>query len=126
MSYVSKNLKVVALSSAEAEYAAASYACKEIEFIRSLCSDLGFPLTGKLVLAVDNEAAIAIAENQGVTAKNKHFRDAIHYVRHQTDHERIILKFVGTDEQRADGFTKPLSKTLYSNWLKMLPLSSGH
>ena len=33
ISFVAKNLKIVALSSAEAEYAAASYCCKEVQFV---------------------------------------------------------------------------------------------
>ena len=37
ISYASKQLKTVAFSSCEAEsYAAASYACKEIEFVRNV------------------------------------------------------------------------------------------
>ena len=36
ISFASKNLKVVALSSAEAEYAAASYTCKELTFVRNI------------------------------------------------------------------------------------------
>ena len=40
MSFASKQLKTVAFSSCEAEYAAASYACKEIEFVRNICADM--------------------------------------------------------------------------------------
>ena len=40
ISFASKNLKVVALSSAEAEYAAASYTCKELTFVRNILNDL--------------------------------------------------------------------------------------
>ena len=53
IAFSSKRLKVVALSSAEAEYAAASYTCKEIVFIRNVCNDLGVQLDGPAVLAVD-------------------------------------------------------------------------
>ena len=66
VSFVAKHLKVVALSSAEAEYAAASYACKEIVFVRKLLTDLGYPPVGPVTLCVDNRAAINIAENMGV------------------------------------------------------------
>ena len=89
VSYVSKLLKVVALSTAEAEYAAASYACREMAFIRGVCQDLGSILVGDLILAVDNEAAIDIAQNMGVTARNKHFTDAIHYFRDQVDRQAV-------------------------------------
>ena len=70
----------------------------------------------RLCLAVDNTAAIAICENPGVTARNKHFSDAVHYVRHEYDHGRIRLVFVTTDKQRADGFTKPLESAAFHKW----------
>ena len=73
ISYASKQLKVVAFSSCEAEYAAAAYACKEIEFIRHLCSDMGFPFDGPLAFGVDNTAAIDVAYNMGVSGRTKYF-----------------------------------------------------
>ena len=116
VSFASKFLKVVAMSSAEAEYAAASQTCREMTYIRNVCGDLGLVLRGRLCLAVDNTAAIAICENPGVTARNKHFSDAVHYVRHEYDHGRIRLVFVTTDKQRADGFTKPLESAAFHKW----------
>ena len=100
VSFASKKLKVVALSSAEAEYAAASYTCKEVEFVRNLLRDLGFPLLQRVVLAVDNSAAKQICENMGVTGRTKHFQDAIHYVRHLYDHNKIHIEHVRTHLQR--------------------------
>ena len=120
VSFASKRLKVVALSSAEAEYAAASYACREVAFVRNVLSDLGFRLAGPTVVAVDNQAAIKIAENVGVTGRTKHFGDAIHYLRHLVDHAVVKLTFVRTDAQLADGFTKPLGKGLFRAWCRML------
>ena len=111
-----KLLKVVALSVAEAEYAAASYTCKEIEFVRNVCDDLGFTLKGRLALAVDNKAAVHIVENQGVTGRTKHFQDQIHYVRYLFNLQRIAVKHVVTTLQRADGFTKALDKTKFAAW----------
>ena len=71
---------------------------------------------GPTILAVDNQAAIKIAENIGVTARNKHFKDCIHYFRHQVEHLCISPVFVCTADQLADGFTKALTKTDFRNW----------
>ena len=120
ISYAAKNLKIVALSSAEAEYAAASYTCKECQFVRKVLSDIGFAPKGPIVLAVDNQAAIKIAENVGVTGRTKHFVDAIHYFRHLVDHQVIVPTFVRTNHQCADGFTKPLAKGPYREWVRRL------
>ena len=120
VSFASKQLKVVAFSSCEAEYAACAYTCKEIQFIRSLCMDLGFQLTGALLLCVDNTAAIDVANNMGVTARTKHFEMCIHYFRDLVQDKKIIAEHILTAFQRADGFTKGLDKTKYLDWVKML------
>ena len=91
----------MALSSAEAEYAASSYSCKEMAFVRNVCAELEIGLRGAMCLAVDNEAAIKIAENRGVSGRTKHFSDAIHYIRHMLDHMHIGLRFVSTHDQLA-------------------------
>ena len=122
VSFAAKRLKVVALSSAEAEYAASSYACREIVFVRNVLADLGFTISQPTVLAVDNQAAIRIAENLGVTSKTKHFSDAIHYIRDQVDRQVVQLTFVKSEFQRADGFTKPLGKGPFRVWRDMLHL----
>ena len=118
--FTSKQLKVVALSSAEAEYAAASYACREIVFVRNVLVDLGFTLAHPTVLCVDNKAAIEIAHNIGVTSRNKHFADATHYFRHLVDHRVVVPTHVLTKSQRADGFTKCLGKSPFKEWLRLL------
>ena len=116
VSFASKFLKIIALSSAEAEYAGASQACREMAFVRHVCSDLGLELQGPLCLGVDNKAAIAICENAGVTGRNKHFDDSIHFTRDEYEYGRMRPVFVTTDRQRADGFTKPLEGSTFMNW----------
>ena len=92
-SFASKQLKVVALSSAEAEYAAASYTCREVVFVRNVLVDLGFPITRRTVICVDNKAAIEIDHNIGGTSRNKDFVDAIHCFRHLVEQSlRMCLR----------------------------------
>ena len=111
---------MVAFSSCEAEYAAASACCKEIEFIRNICHDLGVNLHGRLVLGVDNTAAIDVAHNVGVSSKTKHFDRAMHYLRDLTQLKRVIPAFVKTDLQWADGYTKALDKSKFVTWVTRL------
>ena len=107
------------MSSAEAEYAAALYACREVIFVHNVFVDLGFSLSHPTILCVDNRAAIEIA-HIGVTSRNKHFVDAIHYFRHLVDHQVVIPSHVLIKSQRADGFTKCLGKSHYKEWLRLL------
>ena len=125
ISFGSKQLKTVAFSSCEAEYAAAAYCCKEIEFVRNLCFDMGVVLYGRLVLAVDNTAVIDVAHDVGVSARTKHFDRAIHYLRDLTQLRRVLPHYVSTDMQRADGYTKSLDKSKYFAWLRTIfPVAS--
>ena len=120
ISFASKQLKTVAFSSCEAEYAAGSFACKEIEFVRNLCGDLGVQLHGRLVLALDNTACIDIAYDVGVSGRTKHYDRAIHYMRDLTQLKRVLPTYVNTDRQRADGYTKALDKSKYSGWVSFV------
>jgi hypothetical protein len=117
ISFASKQLKTVAFSSCEAEYAAGSFACKEIEFLRNLCADMGVTLYGRLVLALDNTACIDIAHDVGVSARTKHYDRAMHYMRDLTQQRRVLPAYVSTWLQRADGYTKALEKTKFLKWV---------
>ena len=108
----------MAFSSCEAEYAAGAYCCKEIEFVRNICLDMGVELQHRLVLAIDNTACIDIAHDVGVTARNKHFDRAIHYIRDLTQLRRVLPVYVTTKQQRADGYTKALDKLSFTKWIK--------
>ena len=79
---------------------------------------MGVPLHGRLVLAVDNTACIAVAHDVGVSQRTKHFARAIHYLRDLTQQRRVLPFHVATDLQRADGYTKSLDKSKYSAWLR--------
>ena len=118
ISYASKQLKVIAFSSCEAEYAAAAHACKEIEFIRHLLEDLGFPFDGPLAFGVDNTAAIDVAYNMGVSGRTKHFNMAIHFFRDCVQLLSVVPRHVLTKQQRADIFTKLLDKTNFLEQVK--------
>ena len=89
-------------------------------FVRNVCIELGIALHGPVCMGVDNTAAITIAENRGVTARTKHFSDAIHYIRHMIDHMVIHVRYVSTRHQLADGFTKPLAKPQFRAWCSRL------
>ena len=113
ISFVAKVLKVVAWSSCEAEYAASAYCTKEIAFVRQLLLFLGIDLHGPIIFGVDNTASIDAAENLGVTARTKHFKQATHYLRDEVEHKEVKLVHIPTYLQWADWFTKVLDKTTF-------------
>ena len=86
---------------------------RDITFVRGLCDDLGYTLHGRLALAVDNTACIDVANNMGVTARNKHYEREIHYYRQEVHLRRITSKYISTKHQTADIFTKNLDATTF-------------
>ncbi|KAL1500086.1 hypothetical protein AB1Y20_012760 [Prymnesium parvum] len=85
-------------------------------FVQNMLTDLNVEIKKPTVIFIDNQAAIKIAENLGVTARNKHFEDSIHFFRHQVDHRRVIPVHISTKLQKADGFTKLLDNSAFKLW----------
>ena len=81
---------------------------------------MGVTLQGRLIIALDNTAAIDVARDTGVSGRTKHFDRAIHYIRDLTTLRRVLPVFVKTGLQRADGYTKALDKSTFTTWLKTI------
>ena len=96
-----------------AEYSAVSAASKEIAFVRNLLFELDMVVLGPVINAVDNNAAIKISEQQGVSKLTKHFDLAVHRIRDEVEHRRMRNVHVVTDDQTADIFTKPLADPVF-------------
>ena len=82
---------------------------------------MGFPLMGQLPLAVDNQAAVKMSYNHGVSARSKHFKRAFHLVRDEITYQRLEVFWISTKLQLADCLTKALDpSTFLSNREKLL------
>ena len=68
---------------------------------------------GKTPLLCDNESAIKIAHKPVQHSKTKHIAIRHHFIREQVARGDIDLCFVGTQDQLADIFTKPLDETTF-------------
>jgi hypothetical protein len=58
----------------------------------------------------DNTSAINISKNLVMHSKTKHIPRKYHFLREQVAEKNIIVEYVGTKEQVADIFTKPLPR----------------
>ena len=63
--------KCVALSTTEAEYIAATEACKELLWIKMFIQELGFKQQ-RYVMLCDNQSAIHLGKNSTFHARSKH------------------------------------------------------
>jgi hypothetical protein len=107
ISWMSKLQNIVALSTTEAEYVAASHACKEAVWLKGLFGEFG-RIQDKVKLLCDSQSAIHLAKNPAYHSKTKHIPIKYHFVRQVIDEGGVSLEKVHTKENCADMFTKPV------------------
>ena len=110
VSWYSRKQEIVTLSTAEAEYVAATHASKEAIWLRRLLFEL-FPLDASpTTLYCDNQAAIKLAIDDNYHARTKHIDIRYHFIRQVVADDTITLIYCPTDEMAADFLTKSLPK----------------
>jgi hypothetical protein len=128
VSWSSKKQATVALSTAEAEYVAATHAAKQILWHRSLFNELEIQQPETSVLFSDNQAAIAISHHPEFHARTKHIDIAHHFLRDLVESGTIEIIYVSTRDNVADIFTKGLSRPSHEDFtygLGVMPNQGG-
>ena len=116
VSWRSKLGHIICLSSAQAEYVAATECTKEVVWLRELLKEIGHGLapTGPTELREDNLAVIKIATNEGVSDRNKHMGIKLAYLRQNyLELQTITFSYCNTKFQVADILTKNLPKPAF-------------
>ena len=103
----------VTLSSTEAEYVAASQCVSEMEFVQQVVESMGLKVQLPMTLYVDNTGAIDLAENWSTTGMTKHIDVPFHYQREMNERGMMEIKFVKSELNVSDIFTKNLSEKLF-------------
>ena len=117
VSWKSKLLRPVALSTCEAEYMSLSEVTREVMWITNLCEELLFKVKKPVTAFCDNEAAIMLAKNPVNHDRTKHINTYYHFVRQTMVDGLIEPSQVGTSQQLADGLTKGLPVDLHMKFL---------
>ena len=112
-SWYSKKQEVIAQSTAEAEYVAATAAVNQALWIRKLMTDLHMEQQDSTQIFVDNQAAISISNNPVFHGKTKHFKIKLYFLREAQKEGEVKLIYCTTKEQSADILTKALPKARY-------------
>jgi len=110
VSWQSVKQQVVALSSCEAEYIAASTASTQALWLARLLGDLLGRDTGAVELRVDSKSALALAKNPVFHERSKHIRVRYHFIRGCLEEGSIKASYINTKDQLADLLTKPLGR----------------
>ena len=113
VSWMSKRQSVVALSTTEAEYIAATHASKEAVWLQRLCSSMGL-VQQAIRIDCDSQSAIFLAKNPAYHSKTKHIDVQYHFVRDMVEAKRVLLVKVDTLKNVADALTKSVSTQKFS------------
>jgi len=113
VSWMSKKQSVVALSTTEAEYMAATHASKEAVWLQRLCSSMGL-VQGAIRIDCDSQSAIFLAKNPAYHSKTKHIDVQYHFVRDMIEDKKVLLVKVDTLKNTADALTKSVSSEKFS------------
>jgi len=120
ISWASKKQRTVAQSTCEAELYAEAAAIQEVLWLRGLLHELGLHVqTGSLVYG-DNQSTLAISKNGIKGERTKHVDVKYHFITETVESGKVELKWIPTQEQQADIFTKALAAPVFEHFRKML------
>ena len=112
VSWCSSKQSVVAGSTCEAEYIAASEAANEGVWMKEFISDLGVipSASGPMKILCDNTGAIALARESRFHKRTKHIKRCFNSIRDLVQVGDIEICKIHTDLNVADPLTKPLPR----------------
>ncbi|GBM60262.1 Retrovirus-related Pol polyprotein from transposon TNT 1-94 [Araneus ventricosus] len=122
VTWCSQKQSTVSTSTTEAEYIATSTAVKEVLWLRQLLQDVSeIELCDEgITLFVDNQSAIKLIKNPVFHKRTKHIDVRYHFIREKCDDGSVNIKYVKSEEQLADIFTKALPKVKFEKLRELL------
>uniref|UniRef100_A0ACD6A2Q2 Uncharacterized protein n=1 Tax=Avena sativa TaxID=4498 RepID=A0ACD6A2Q2_AVESA len=113
VTWTSQKQKVVAISSCEAEYVAASSAACQGLWLSRLLAEMRGTEPEKFQLRVDNKSAIALCMNPVYHDRSKHIEVRHHFIRECVETGKMDVEHVRTEIQLADVLTKGLGRVKF-------------
>jgi len=123
ISWRSKKISAVSLSSTEAEYRAYLSAAQEAKWIRKILEDTHKPQEYAILFS-ENQGAIKLASNPVFHSRTKHIDVHYNYIREAVKYKEIALEYIPTAEMTADIMTKALDRVKHIKFsinLRLLP-----
>lgn len=113
VTWLSQKQKVMALSSCEAEYIAASPAECEGVWLSRILAELKGSTQCPVEQLVDNKSAISFRKNLVYVERSKHIDTIYHYIRECVEQGRIEVNHITIGQQLVDLLTKPLGQVIF-------------
>ena len=121
----SKGMKSVVLSTTEVEYIALSEVVKELKFIVQLLQTMNSEVELPITVYVDNVGEIWLSNNRTTSDRTKHIDIRTSFVKEYQEDGKIIIKFVKSEVNEADIFTKNTTNGIFQRHQKKLVWDKG-
>lgn len=112
VSWTSQRQHVVALSTSEAEYMAASEAARHLAWVRDFLFDIFHQQERPTPFYIDSTSAVSVITENAIKKRSKHIDRRYHHIREQHQAGKIDIIRIPTTEMLADFLTKPLARVL--------------
>ena len=109
---MSKKQNSISLSTTEAGYIVVGSCCIQLLWMQKLLHNYGI-CQEHLTIYCDNTNAINISKNPVQHSRTKHIEIWHHFIRELVKDGTLTLKFIHTDDQKANLFTKPLDSKCF-------------
>ena len=126
VSWSSKKQNSASLSTVKAKYISTGNCCAQLLWMKATLNDFGVKFK-QVPLYCDNESATKMTNNLVQHSRTKHIDVRHHFIRDHQQNGDISIESIGTEDQLADIFTKPLDEKRYCklrNELNILDFSN--
>ena len=120
ITWCSQKQEIVALSSCEAEFMAATEAAKQAVWLQELLSEVVGRNIVQVTIRVDNKSAIALTKNPVFHGRSKHIYRRFHFIRECVEKDQIEVEHVPENERRADILTKSLGRLKFGEMRSLI------
>ncbi|KAJ5091016.1 hypothetical protein N7532_009700 [Penicillium argentinense] len=114
----------IATSTTHAEYIGQYNAILHLEWLRTFLAETHLFRSPATNVMADNQSAIALSRNPEFHKRTKHFNVKFHYQRAVLNKGEICLEYIPTEEQAADGLTKPLGPSTFTKFCNLLGIDT--
>jgi hypothetical protein len=98
----------VTLSVTEAEYVSATECAQDMLFVMRVLESIGLKVEKPMILWLDNKGAIDLTNNWSASGRTRHVDVRHHFLRELKEDDIIHVKWIPTNDNSADLFTKNL------------------
>ena len=110
ITWCSQKQEIVALSSCEAEFMAATETAKQAIWLQDLLEEINGHVGDKVMIQIDNKSAIALTKNPVFHGRSKHIHLRFHFIRECIEKNMVSVEHIAGVKQKADILTKALGR----------------